>query len=358
MNVSQTPGPHPLIAYDAARLNQPEGAQHRGPGGPRIPEVPQPLALHPAPGTPGAPIVDTGRALDLPRLTEDSADAIVGELRDDPQNPVQALLDAWGSDSPEHDLNNDGTVNILDLTALLSELVKQAHVEDAPQTDSSHTTDPIEATDARPDFEKSDLEQRLRNLLNAWGSDDAASDLNGDGTVNVFDLNALLHQYAAAQGQSLDPATNEANLNLSDPESGVPGETPGDPLTIQGLLDAWNTQSTMYDLNEDGTVNMFDLLALLDRISSSSNDAPPVKEDVVDPLTTEHTYRRRVRERALDNMAERLVNKLHERGFDKQPPGNLDSMLRRLNLQPDQHEALKKRIFATYPTGIGINTYG
>jgi hypothetical protein len=131
-------------------------------------------------------------------------------------------------------------------------------------------------------------------LLQAWGQRDARYDFDHDGTVNMRDLLILL---ARQSEQAEEPAPTEPGLGPApkEPDSGapaapvagtdaaappdsglVPAPAPAVP-TVDGLLAAWGSADTTYDLDSSGTVDMADLLALLSRIGSAqaeSHDAP------------------------------------------------------------------------------------
>ena len=114
----------------------------------------------------------------------------------------------------------------------------------------------------------------VEGLLAAWGTNDDRYDLNADGTVNVRDLLSLLAELSDTT--KADETTNLTGAPPTGPEAftDLDGQTPPlppeeDPLTIEGLREAWGTDNARYDLNLDGTVNVQDLLALLAQLSGA-----------------------------------------------------------------------------------------
>ncbi len=84
----------------------------------------------------------------------------------------------------------------------------------------------------------------LQSLLNAWGTADPAWDLNGDGVVNGVDLGIHL------QG-------------IGDPVEAEDGGAM--ELTVEGFAQAWGSADPNYDLNGDGLVDGADLGAFLNQ---------------------------------------------------------------------------------------------
>ncbi len=307
-------------------------------------------------------------------LPEADLDALVGEIRDDlnlppsedATNPVQALLDAWGTESTEHDLNADGTVNMFDLLELLQQMSQQPQpdADPAPAADDAVPVDlPVVQESVPAKQAGDDYQTRLQELLDAWGTDDANSDINGDGIVDVFDLTELMSQHMAAAQAESDASVNSSveagvvNDSLAGDITSVEPQPEQLPLTVDNLLNAWGVAGGQFDLNDDGTVNMFDLLALLNQITEDSRKDPPTSfaNKVDDASLQKHEPKRVVRERVLDRIADRLVAKFNDRGFDTKPPANLDATLTRLNFGEEQQALLKQRIFARYPIGGSFN---
>ncbi|MHC5024072.1 MAG: dockerin type I domain-containing protein [Planctomycetota bacterium] len=126
----------------------------------------QPDVSAPAPGN------------DLPKITEEGFDG------------------AWGTDDPNYDLNGDGTVNMVDL---LEFLAQQGQTSNAGPDESEVLTDtPAEVLTDTPG------ELTEEGFQAAWGTSDANYDLNGDGTVNMADLLTFLDQ----MNQQQQPGTN------------------------------------------------------------------------------------------------------------------------------------------------------
>ncbi|TVQ56898.1 MAG: EF-hand domain-containing protein [Phycisphaerales bacterium] len=159
-------------------------------------------------------------------------------LTTEQEQKIQDLLAAWGTDDPSFDLTGDGNVNVHDLLALLEQF-KQENGELA----------------APPETGGSAAAQEIENLLAAWGSDNPEFDLNGDGKVDVQDLLALLE---LQQQQNNGPE--------SDPNTGA------NPMEQQlmDLLAAWGSNDSQFDFNGDGKVDVMDMLALLEKHQKES----------------------------------------------------------------------------------------
>ena len=159
------------------------------------------------------------------------------------QDPMQALLADWGKTDSPHDLDGDGTVGIKDMLALLKQLAENP---------AEKETDPLQA------------------LIDDWGKTDSPHDLNGDGTVGIQDMLQLLANLAN------DPEAIPDGLY--DPRNQVPDDSAGDGQSqsdrLQGLLDAWGQSASKYDLNGDGTVGINDMLMLLQQLADEVTQAP------------------------------------------------------------------------------------
>lgn len=195
---------------------------------------------------------------------------------------VEGLMARWGSADTAYDLDKSGSVDMKDLVMLLSDT---PGTQQAPPADGSQKTAPVEPTEilntlgttAAPAGEAAETptspELTMDGLMKAWGTSDPAFDLDGDGTVGMNDLVAMLAQ-AGVQSPLGAGTTPDA-----DADGGDAGE-PAPQLTVDGFAAAWGSDDPMYDLDGDGTVGMNDLLAHLATV------APATDGDVATPPTT------------------------------------------------------------------------
>ncbi len=185
---------------------------------------------------------------------------------------VEGLMARWGAADTAYDLDKSGSVDMKDLVMLLSKQdeAKQGPVMlpgkpmIAPETASPElgvteamplsTTAPtagVEGTDPGTTATPS-----MTDFMKAWGTDDPAFDLDGDGTVGMNDLLTML-----AQGGTDAPLGTGTTADPEDPAA---------QLTVDGFAAAWGTDDPMYDLDGDGTVGMPDLLAHLATVSPAT----------------------------------------------------------------------------------------
>ncbi len=185
---------------------------------------------------------------------------------------VEGLMSRWGSSDARYDLDKSGTVDMKDLVMLLSDAGPAGGAGGAGPSkpgafggdvDPLGTTDPTVAPSSPPGDGGAPApaaELTMDGFMKAWGSDDASYDLDGDGTVGMSDLLAML----SAQGVESPLSTTATTAG-----AGGAGDAPEDPaeLTMEGFSAAWGTDDPAYDLDGDGTVGMNDLLAYLATVS-------------------------------------------------------------------------------------------
>jgi hypothetical protein len=103
----------------------------------------------------------------------------------------------------------------------------------------------VEENTASNQSSKPLYEITVEGLMANWGKSDSIYDLTGSGTVDGEDLLLLL--------------SNGGTMMVEMPED-MPIE-----LTLEGLLAAWGSSNSHYDLNGDGTVGGEDLLLFLQK---------------------------------------------------------------------------------------------
>lgn len=234
-------------------------------------------------------------------------------------DPLQSLLDSWDTNNKDNDLNGDGIVNVFDLFQLLSSL-KPA--DQLPVNDNPLSGVLVETTGAKP-LPRPDINPAV-----------ADADVNA---LPGVDTNALT---GPVDSKSENPA----------------------PLTLEGLMAAFGSTDARFDINSDGTVNVFDLFQFL---SSQQPSDLTEKTSVLASVdqNASFTFARtpaehRLTEQKLQHMADRLVNRLNDAGFDQHPPANLNEILGQLNINDDQRQIMLQRIGQHYPAGLGVSMIG
>ncbi len=256
-----------------------------------------------AAATPTAPVARSAplnRAARAAKPQEASAPAPTANATTAPPMTLEGLMAAWGQNDSPYDLNHDRTVNVDDLIQFLAgmpheeqsgpQLSKQdaarpePALTTAPPSFSPSDAAPVPPPPAAPESPSGDLS--LHGLLEAWGPTDSPYDLNADKTVNVTDLIQFLLDYPSGSGgangaESVGgsgaaadaPVLSTAPGSDATPES-IPAP-PANPLAdLKGLYEAWGQTGSPFDLNEDKTVNVNDLIQfLLDYPSGSAADA-------------------------------------------------------------------------------------
>jgi hypothetical protein len=248
-----------------------------------------------------------------------------------------------------------------------------------------------------------------------WGQSDSPYDLNGDGTVNIDDLlqyiNSLVGPDDEPQGTAsnaidagdVEPAAPVEPIATAIPDDLLPTDpnapTPEpQPPTIQGFHEYWNQSNAQYDLNQDGTVNIDDLLQFINSLvcvqcpeptgipddhksqpsagltATSSTDAASIAAAATDldaepasieqPTPPSQVSLGGPRDTALasapsltnvQKLVQTLISRLDENGFKDHPPTNIRELVSRLDLQPAQTDTVLRHLGEHYPQGLGVN---
>jgi len=159
---------------------------------------------------------------------------------------VEGLMSRWGSSDARYDLDKSGSVDMKDLVMLLSDPGPADPAGPTADAKPSADVDPLGTSDpnvpaAAPtggDLDGGDAsapELTMEGLMKAWGTDDPAYDLDGDGTVGMNDLLAMLSARgvesplstvaggadAGGAGRPDDPALIASLASLSPGEAGA-----------------------------------------------------------------------------------------------------------------------------------------
>ncbi|UCD74412.1 MAG: hypothetical protein JSV91_11545 [Phycisphaerales bacterium] len=226
---------------------------------------------------------------------------------------IDGLIEAWGTDNPRYDLNGDGTVNIDDLFALLGKMAEEMH---EPEGKPEAFTDLVDGPQTPPP------------------SSEPAD------TPVVSDTPA-----ATPSLESGDVATESSEVPQSESQP---------PLTIDNLLDAWGTDNPHYDLNGDGTVDIDDLFALLGQMAQENRrngEVPP-------PVGPPENLPRVARDSNPRALADALIEKLSDIGFTENPPTNLRSLIDMMDLGRRFKAELMQHMATFYRQGLGVDHLG
>jgi len=311
---------------NAASLVRPQIDRLQEPARARDPQAGRPAGvLRPAEGAPqGGPagsndinavLIDEPQATAIASAAEHAAGLGEGAAaqQDDsgPQDPLSELMNQWGGPSKEHDYNSDGTVNVFDLLELLSRM-------NTTETDGS-----------------------------SGNNDSAGSGPDNDGTIHVGGAEARSADAAAAATTDL-PAVADGQAA----DQGEASDEQTDPMSLKGLLDAWGSDNAQYDLNSDGTVNVFDLLNMLAKSSPQSGESSAN----IDPSPLRAASG--TSPQPVKTVSDRLFDELFASGFKQRPPSNLSDVIDKLNLSQEQRGEVHSRVLSKYPKGAALNLTG
>jgi Ca2+-binding EF-hand superfamily protein len=300
---------------------------------------------------------------------------------------LEGLQRAWGTSTPQYDLNGDGTVNMGDLLEFLAQQPKPTDPESSPSDASQAPSVTSDADDSNAGDDVSKLTKE--GFDEAWGTDDTNYDLNGDGIVNMTDLLAFLSQSQPAAEPESDEltttpgvlteegfeaawGTSDANYDLNgdgtvnmvdllsflDQQNqeqsggnGVPGGDP--PSLLEQFHDAWGSDDPQFDLNGDGTVNMSDLLAFLAQLggggdagarqaAEGAGATSPVAASGIDP----------------ERLGQSIVSRFEAAGFLDRPPTNARQIVGGLGLDDLANRLIIEHLTSRYPDGLKLDVMG
>lgn len=163
---------------------------------------------------------------------------------------VMDFMDAWGTDSPEFDLNQDGVVDGGDLGLLLNNLNIEAQASE------------------------------VQAFMSAWGTDSTEFDFNNDGIVDGADLGIMLGSHPPENQESSVPESTEALA-----EFGVLADKLGDALLKRfdrdgdGLVAVEQLPFDMKQFQElsldDGMIGRGELVEYLNRQATQMLESDP-----------------------------------------------------------------------------------
>ena len=201
-------------------------------------------------------------------------------------------------------------------------------------------------------------EVNLEEFFAAWGSSDAAFDIDNSGTVDGGDLSIFLGisppngasgppapgstQDVESQWGTVGHSTGDLNgdyvvdgldlaLSLGDTSQSniTQGQMPSDGQSpLQSILDNWGTAEESSDLNADGTTSGSDLAMLLSNLSGvtqAQDQTPPVS-----PVSQE------------------IFDILNELGFEEQAPVNLNQVLDGLRMGTFESKSVTMDLLELY----------
>ena len=252
--------------------------------------------------------------------------------RPQPVLTLEGLLDNWGSSNTDYDLNGDGTVDSADLFTFLSDVQSpngNAHavVDLTGQTADANGAGP--ASDGNPSPSEP---LTVDGFYGNWGTNNGAYDLNGDGTVGAADLFEYLGSLETPEEAGGSNATPGDALGTSGSEPvGSPKDSVQESLTLEDILQAWGAEGGRADVNGDGTVNGQDLFQYLGSLPvPPSADGPAGRE-------------------ALQQLADRLVQRFQASGHIHQPPHDLHQVVQDTKLNARDQKLLLNNVAQRYP---------
>jgi len=124
---------------------------------------------------------------------------------------------------------------------------------------------------------------------------------------------------------------------------------------MAGLIEAWGQNNSTYDFNADGTVNVDDLLMVINNWPGPGGLTPEYAKEVFENA---EPPKRGVASIAADQKLHKLSDQISARltaeGFGDQPPVNVRELVSQLNLSPKQTDFVMKQLQAQYPRGLGV----
>jgi Ca2+-binding EF-hand superfamily protein len=229
---------------------------------------------------PAVAVASTARAAETQPASFIANGSRVAPAAPEQPGPLASLFADWGKSGSPWDLDGDGTVGVKDMLSLLEKMGGSPAPQPLPAPATGAATLPSTSIG-----EQSDQSDPLKALFADWGKSGSIWDLDADGTVGVTDMLALLERMNGPAPQTLPapqtpPDAPPAPVIQPAPEPADSVAAEGTPATadepadaLAGLKADWGKSDSPWDLNGDGTVNIRDMLTLLERLGT--NAAPP-----------------------------------------------------------------------------------
>ncbi len=123
-----------------------------------------------------------------------------------------------------------------------------------------------------------DVDLQLEKLTKQWGQAGSPFDVDGNGAVDVADLQSMVSGWAQAVDASSGTPAAEA---ISSAAPSAPQSTTMNMVqNISDIVANWGQPGTSFDINGDGTVNVQDLLQAIQMLSQSQGAAPAATSSV------------------------------------------------------------------------------
>lgn len=290
-----------------------------------------------------------------------STDSAAGPTPTD--DPVNQLMAAWGKNDPDWDLNGDGTVDGADLAELIGKIAANTGETNGPAAGPA-----TEATAPTTVDDPAKAQPTVDSLLKAWGTDDAAHDLNGDGQVDGTDLSILLGDM---NHSSKETPTNDKPVTPTD-DAATPTVAADDGQskpTIDGLMSKWGTDDPEFDFNGDGVVDGADLAILLGQSApqNAGGSPPPMMTTAggaEGPSKYQPTSVTRGNASApayaskAAELADAVMNRLANSDQHDFSITDVRALVDNLNLSDGDKRALLNRVATQYGNGRAVNAIG
>ena len=269
-------------------------------------------------------------------------------------NPLEALIADWGKSDSPYDLDGDGTVGILDMLQLLAEWTLKPNDPPPADPDPGVTPPPKTPGDVvNPDPPPSNP---LQDLIDAWGQTNSPHDLNGDGTVGILDLLELLKRMSEESDKPDGIAIDAADTPPSAIDPGAAG-TPPAKTPLELLIEDWGQSGSPFDLNQDGTVGIRDMLMLL---AQMTNSPPPPAIPAIshEPENDREVGRGRSISATYHRVAAQNIARALAPQMSTMQPGELRESIQGSNLPDVQKRFVLDQIAALHPHGHHVSLVG
>jgi hypothetical protein len=261
---------------------------------------------------------------------------------------------------------------------------KPAHKKPAPSvSDTSAGSSNVTVVECGPfqqppsAAQSTEASLTLDGLYAAWGQTKSPYDLTGNGMVDVDDLLAFINGLpaeagpvaAASPANSIMVGESENAIFIADPPASNQGpaneiwiaeesSANSDPLTLDGFTKTWGQANEQYDLNNDGTVDVDDLMTFINGLPNESSPDEP-QAAIAPELSDKHKGSAlTLAQSTINSLADTLIDKLIGAGFEDQPPTNMRELVNKLQLSPRDTTQMFKRLGSQYPRGLGVNMVG
>lgn len=281
---------------------------------------------------------------------------------------LEGLMKDWGKGKSPYDFNKDGMVDTQDLMTFLARaegdappITKPMLFGTLPAADEPKINPTVSmpgpGDPAGPTLEPADdgVDPTIEMTTSAPATPTTSAGETPPAEEGPLTIQGLLEAWG--QTDSRYDLNQDGRVDMEDllhllaKLGGGMGDQSG-PMTIEGLMEAWGQADSPYDVNGDGTVDSLDLLQLLAKLGGSAPAEASAPADAA--LTTKAA----AQPAALAAVGATLADQLSAAGFKERPPVELDRLLDALDLNSKDRKTLLAHVAARYPDGLGVNMVG